>query len=205
MVDVYPTRRARARASACGCRACERVLGIAPPRDEARRILVGLGLPVTDRGDDLEVEVPSFRRDLAMEDDLVEEIIRVWGYDHIPSTLVPTALQLVEQPPSLRHAGSASRRALVGAGLSEVVDVQLHRCRTRRPCRAAPRTSRRALVNPLSQDAALLRHHPLEGVLAAVAHEPPPPAAERPPLRDRPHVRSAARRHARAALGSRSR
>ena len=36
----------------------------------------------------LEVVVPSFRRDIAQEDDLVEEIIRVWGYDKIPSTLV---------------------------------------------------------------------------------------------------------------------
>src|SRR5439155_1003016 len=65
----------------------KRVLGVAPPLAQARKILAGLGLPVKARGAGLEVTVPSFRRDLSMEDDLVEEIIRVWGYDKLPSTL----------------------------------------------------------------------------------------------------------------------
>ena len=43
------------------------------------------------RGVALQVVVPSFRRDIAQEDDLVEEVIRVWGYDKIPSTLVEAA------------------------------------------------------------------------------------------------------------------
>src|SRR5262249_3945535 len=142
----------------------ERLLGVAPPRAAARRILVGLGLPVEDRGEDLEVEVPSFRRDLAMEDDLVEEIIRVWGYDRIPSTLEPTTVQLVEQPQSLRQA-AAVRRALTAAGLSEAVGWTF----TDAPHAAALTTAAEplALVNPLSQDSALLRHHPLVGVLTA--------------------------------------
>jgi phenylalanyl-tRNA synthetase beta chain len=163
--DVYPRPRPRPRIRLRMSRV-ERVLGIAPPRSEARRILVGLGLPVADRGDDLEVDVPSFRRDLAMEDDLVEEIIRVWGYDKIPSTLVPTTLHLVEQPMSLRHAG-AVRRALVAAGLSEVVSPTFTDVANAAALPGAGEPL--ALVNPLSQDAALLRHHPLGGVLAAVA------------------------------------
>ena len=165
LVDVYPRPRTRPRVGLRMSRV-ERVLGIAPPRDEARRILLGLGLPVADRGDDLEVDVPSFRRDIAMEDDLVEEIIRVWGYDKIPSTLVPTTVHLVTQPVSLRQAG-AVRRVLVGAGLSEVVTSTFTD-----PARAAalPITGEPVtLVNPLSQDGALLRHHPLAGMLAAAA------------------------------------
>lgn len=165
MIDVYPSPRVRPRVRLRMSRV-ERVLGIAPPRAEARRILVGLGLPVKDHGDDLEVDVPSFRRDLAIEDDLVEEIIRVWGYDKIPSTLQPTTVHLVERPASLRQA-EAVRRALVAAGLSEVVGSTF----TDPPHAAALPTSSDplALVNPLSQDAALLRHHPLVGVLGAVA------------------------------------
>lgn len=165
MVDVYPRprqgRRVRLRMSRV-----ERVLGVAPPRAEARRILVGLGLPVQDRGDDLDVEVPSFRRDLAMEDDLVEEIIRVWGYDKIPSTLVPTTVRLVELPATV-HQARAIRQALVGAGLSEAVTSTFAD-----PAQAAALSTSRppvALVNPLSQEASFLRHHPLAGVLSAVA------------------------------------
>jgi phenylalanyl-tRNA synthetase beta chain len=165
MVDVYPRPRPRPRIRLRMSRV-ERVLGIAPPRADARRILVGLGLPVADRGDDLEVDVPSFRRDLAIEDDLVEEIIRVWGYDKIPSTLVPTTVHRVQRPDGLRRA-DAVRRALVAAGLSEVVTTTF----TDAPHAAALPVSADplALVNPLSQDGALLRPHPLVGVLGALA------------------------------------
>jgi phenylalanyl-tRNA synthetase beta chain len=165
MVDVYPRPRSRPRVRLRMERVA-RVLGVAPPRGEARRILVGLGLPVEDRGAELEVEVPGFRRDLAIEDDLVEEIIRVWGYDKIPSTLVPTAVHLVDRPGSLRQA-EAVRQALVTAGLSEAVGSTFtdpaHA--TVLPAAGEPVP----LLNPLSQDAALLRQHPLAGVLTAVA------------------------------------
>jgi phenylalanyl-tRNA synthetase beta chain len=165
MIDVFPSPRQRPRVRLRMSRV-ERVLGVAPPRAEARRILVGLGLPLEDRGEDLEVDVPSFRRDLAMEDDLVEEIIRVWGYDKIPSTLQPTTVHLVQRPESLRQA-DAVRRALEAAGLSEAVGSTF----TDTPHAAALPAAGEplALVNPLSQDAALLRHHPLVGVLGAVA------------------------------------
>jgi phenylalanyl-tRNA synthetase beta chain len=165
LLDVYPRPRSRPRVRLRMSRV-ERVLGIAPVRAEARRILVGLGLPVEDRDDDLEVDVPSFRRDLSMEDDLVEEIIRVWGYDKLPSTLVPTAVHLVQRPESLRHA-EAVRRALVAAGLFEVVTTTFV---DPRHAEALPASGEPwALVNPLGQDAALLRHHPLVGVLSALA------------------------------------
>ena len=165
MVDVYPTPRPRRRVTLRMARV-ERVLGVAPSQAEARRILGGLGLPTQERGADLEVEVPSFRRDLTMEDDLIEEVIRVWGYDKIPSTLVPTTVRLVELPGSVRQA-RAVRQALVGAGLSEAVTYTFDD-----PARTAalpPPREPLVLVNPLSQDAAMLRHHPLAGVLGALA------------------------------------
>jgi phenylalanyl-tRNA synthetase beta chain len=76
LLDVYRRRRKPVRVRLRMARV-ERVLGIAPPRAQARKILAGLGLAVRDRGSVLDVEIPSFRRDLAMEDDLAEEIVRV--------------------------------------------------------------------------------------------------------------------------------
>src|SRR6185369_11684481 len=103
MIDAYPRKRkpqhVRLRMSRV-----KRVLGIAPTSAQARKLLTGLGLPVKSRGADLEVTVPSFRRDVAMEDDLVEEIIRVWGYDRIPSTLPGGAISLVIHPATLRQS-----------------------------------------------------------------------------------------------------
>jgi phenylalanyl-tRNA synthetase beta chain len=167
MIDAYPTahRAARVRVRMDRVR---RVAGAAPPRQEARRILVALGLPVTDRGEDLEVEVPTFRRDLAIEDDLVEEIIRVWGYDRIPSLPPTGAIQLVREPTSLRHARTV-RAALVGAGLSEVVTYSFSDPAIADTLRRPDDSDPVRLLNPLSQEASLMRTHPLEGVLAVSA------------------------------------
>lgn len=165
VVDAYPKRR-RPRRVRLRMSRVERVLGVAPTRSHAKKILVGLGLPTRDDGKDLVVEVPSFRRDLALEDDLVEEVIRVWGYDKIPSTLPGGALALVRQPETLAQE-QAVREALVGAGLSETItygfgDPALD---------AALGPTERAipLLNPLSQDASRMRRHPLEGVLGVMA------------------------------------
>jgi phenylalanyl-tRNA synthetase beta chain len=167
LVDTYPAPRPRPRVRLRMARV-QRVLGVAPPRAEARRILVGLGLDVTDRGDDLEVVVPSFRRDLAIEDDLVEEVIRVWGYDRLPSTLPGGAIALVQRPVTMRQA-EAVRRALHAVGLSEVITYSFSDpagAGVLLPAGAGPPP---ALRNPLGRDASWLRHNPLEGVLGVVA------------------------------------
>ena len=167
MVDVYRRRRRPVRVRLRMSRV-ERVLGIAPPRAQTRRILAGLGLGVRDRGPTmLDVEIPSFRRDLAMEDDLAEEIMRVWGYDKLPSTLPGGAtVRVARESDRLRQEGLV-RRTLVGAGLLEAVTLSLSD-----PARAGAldaAASAVKLLNPLSQDAAHLRTHPLEGVLGVVS------------------------------------
>ena len=167
LVDAYPRKRkpqhVRLRMSRV-----KRVLGIAPSAAQAKKVLTGLGLPVKSRGADLEVTVPSFRRDIAMEDDLVEEIIRVWGYDRIPSTLPGGAISLVTHPAALRQSQTV-RQALVGAGLAEVVTYAFTDPARAELLRRTVDPKPVELMNPLAQDASLLRVNPLEGVLSAVA------------------------------------
>ncbi len=167
MVDAYPHPRPRPRITLRMARAT-RVLGVAPPRTEATRILTALGLGVREQDDGLEVEIPSFRRDLAIEDDLVEEVVRVWGYDKIPATLVTAPLRPAQLPVGLRQA-EAVRRALVGAGLNEVVTYTFSDPAYDEVLRAPAAPPPIALLNPLSRDASLLRYNPLEGVLGVVA------------------------------------
>ncbi len=98
------------------------VLGMDVPREEARRTLVGLGL--SERASDAEgatFAVPSWRQDLSIEEDLVEEIVRSRGYDAIPETLPRLALD----SPVLSADGAATARlrdALEAAGFSEAVN-----------------------------------------------------------------------------------
>jgi len=164
MLDAYPRKRRPVRVRLRMSRV-QRVLGVAPPPATARRILTGLQLPVRTRGRDLEVDVPSFRRDLAIEDDLVEEVIRVWGYDRIPTTFGRGDVALARGSETGRQERLV-REILVGAGLAECVTYAFSD-----PVRSAALGASRALklLNPLSQDAAALREHPLEGLLGVVA------------------------------------
>jgi phenylalanyl-tRNA synthetase beta chain len=168
VLDQYPSRRARPRFSLRFSR-IRRLVGNCPPREELLRILRGLGFTASDRGGSLEVEVPSFRRDLIMEDDLVEEVIRVWGYERIPSTLPSGALALTRLPPALRQVGLV-RQALVGAGLSEVITMSLvdpDRLRLLGWDPASPELL--TLRNPLSQERSVLRPTLAVGLLETLA------------------------------------
>ena len=164
MIDAYPRKRRPVRVRLRMSRV-QRVLGLAPPPATARRILTGLGLPVRTRGRDLEVDVPSFRRDLAIEDDLVEEIIRVWGYHRIPTTFSRGDVAPARDSDTGRQERLV-REILVGAGLAECVTWAFSD-----PAKASAlgAASPLKLLNPLSQDAAALREHPLEGLLGVLA------------------------------------
>jgi phenylalanyl-tRNA synthetase beta chain len=71
----------------------------------------------------IEAVVPTWRRDLAIETDIAEEVIRVRGYELVPASLPDTPM------PSFRHdplkLRNAVRETLVGAGLTEVVTSAL--------------------------------------------------------------------------------
>jgi len=167
VIDVYPTKHTPPRVRLRMSRV-KRVLGIAPPPETATSILAGLGLPTQRRGDELDVEVPSFRRDVTQEDDLVEEIIRVWGYDRIPSTLPGGAISLVRLP-ATRRQDRVVRTALVGAGLAEAVTYSFTDPRRVALLRSPDDKPPIELLNPMSEEGSLLRQHPLDGLLGAVA------------------------------------
>ena len=164
MIDAYPRKRRPVRVRLRMAR-IERVLGIAPPPARARAILGALGLGVRARGRDLDVDVPSFRRDLTMEDDLVEEVIRVWGYDRLPTTFSRGDVALARDS-EIGRQERLVRSVLMGAGLTECVTYAFSD-----PVRAGAlgAAGPLKLLNPLSQEASALRAHPLEGLLGVVA------------------------------------
>ncbi len=89
---------------------------------ESKRILQGLGFAVSGSGATWQVKPPSWRPDIIGEADLVEEIVRVHGYDSIPSVPMPrmvavtTPARTVQQ----RRPGTV-RRTLAARGLTEAV------------------------------------------------------------------------------------
>jgi phenylalanyl-tRNA synthetase beta chain len=119
-LDVYPTplrqQPIRLRVSRC-----VRFLGLALSRTEISRLLESIQLPVRTIDDDcLEVVPPPFRSDLTREVDLMEEVARLAGFDHIPSTL-PCAMVTAAKPPRTQVLRELTKGALVGLGFSETI------------------------------------------------------------------------------------
>jgi phenylalanyl-tRNA synthetase beta chain len=103
----------------------ERVMGLGGldlPASDSARILDSLGFRVDKADGKLSVHVPSWRADVEGEADLVEEVVRVAGYDNVPAVPLPPMSALPEPAitPSQRRAGLA-KRALAARGLLEAV------------------------------------------------------------------------------------
>ncbi len=97
-----------------------RVAGIALDADQVARGLVALGAGVERRDDNLVVTPPSFRFDLAIEEDLIEEAVRLHGYDAI-SAQPPAAPSRMLPQDETRLADDSLRAALVGLDYQEVI------------------------------------------------------------------------------------
>ncbi len=98
----------------------DKLLGVAISRDESVDILKGLGLEIIARDNDkVTVRVPSFRQDLKREADLIEEVIRLAGYDRIPETIA-MPLALAHEMPMTR-ANRVVRATLLALGYHECI------------------------------------------------------------------------------------
>jgi phenylalanyl-tRNA synthetase beta chain len=101
-----------------------RILGIPIDAEEVRRILVALGLEWLGQADDaVTVRPPSWRPDLEREIDLIEEVARIHGYEHIPED---RAVPVTSAPRGIRErVESEARELLTGLGLNEAVTFSL--------------------------------------------------------------------------------
>ena len=67
------------------------VLGIQVPSDEMVRILTNLNFAPVINGDELLLQIPAYREDMENYPDVAEEVIRMYGYEHVTPTFMPTA------------------------------------------------------------------------------------------------------------------
>ncbi len=146
-----------------------RVAGCAIPDGRVSKILSRLALPATVEGESWIVDVPRRRVDLEIEDDLVEEILRLFGYDNIPSVLPAW-------PPSEGNLSMALRReqavreSFLSSGLDEVVTFSFVAPDEDLVVAGEAGAKPLALSNPLAETQSLLRTTLLSSLLPAAAH-----------------------------------
>jgi phenylalanyl-tRNA synthetase beta chain len=140
---------------------CDRVLGIPIKPKQIDEILTGFGLKKTSAAKTTKWKVPSYRRDLQRDVDLIEEVVRAYGAEKIPgsdrSRFTPSSA--ADHSHDLE---SALRERLSAQGLWEVRTSKLI------PRSAAAASSAIQLRNPLTEDHVALRPNLISGLLAVL-------------------------------------
>ena len=145
----------------------EKLLGVAIDRVTVERILEGLGFWVVTHEQGWLCTAPSWRFDMGLEVDLIEELARIVGYDAVPSQritadLIPTPI------PETRRLLRNVKNDLVTRGYFEAVtfsfiapEIQAY---------FDPKLAPVELRNPISTDLAVMRTSLIPGLIKAIAH-----------------------------------
>jgi phenylalanyl-tRNA synthetase beta chain len=140
---------------------CDRVIGIQIKPKQIDEILTGFGLKKTSAAKTTKWKVPSYRRDLQRDVDLIEEVVRAYGAEKIPGT----DRSRVTPSSAADHSHdleSALRARLSAQGLWEVRTSKLI------PRSAAAASSAIQLRNPLTEDHVALRPNLISGLLVVL-------------------------------------
>lgn len=139
------------------------LLGMSIPDEEVEAIFKALCFSFTKTKDRWTVQIPSYRFDLAIAEDLIEEIARLYGYNNIPTHSIHGQLAINHVPdmaPDLRHI----RQALCDQGYHEIisysfVDKKLQTLLdTETPCE---------LLNPMTNDMNVMRTNLWPGLIGS--------------------------------------
>jgi len=143
-----------------------KALGVEIEAEKVTKILSGLGLETTETDSGWKVRSPSFRFDIEIEADLIEEVARIYGYDEIPEataiaetplaavTETTVDLQIVADTLVARDYQEIITYSFVEAESDELVSGE---------------RSKLALANPISTEMSIMRSSLLGGMLAAAA------------------------------------
>ncbi|MFA6001776.1 MAG: phenylalanine--tRNA ligase subunit beta [Thermoleophilia bacterium] len=147
------------------------LLGITVPGAEIEAILARLGFEIRREGAALHVTVPSFRADVEREVDLIEEIVRIFGYDLIPPTL-PSDMRVLGGLSGYQTAERKIALALTAAGVNEAITYTFIAPDFADRLRLTDDDPRRQVIklaNPLSVEQSVMRSLMLPSLLMTVA------------------------------------
>ena len=125
IIDVYPAGGAPVAAVPLTVGRLRQVLGMDLDIARAESVLASLGITTRRTGpESLDADPPYWRSDIAIEEDLIEEVIRIIGYDEVPTTMLSSPIPY-HQPGPMTALKDALRDALAAAGMQETISYPL--------------------------------------------------------------------------------
>ncbi len=144
-----------------------RLLGIELPDQEVERILESLGMLVTKHSSGWQVQIPSYRYDLTIEVDLIEELGRLHGYHLIPAQPLVSML-LPSGPPARQISQGRWLDVLADRGYSEAITYSFISPRWQEWL--DPQSPAWVLSNPISAEMSVMRTSLWPGLLQALQY-----------------------------------
>lgn len=146
---------------------CHRVLGVPVSQQEVEQIFTRLGLPFQVKDGAFVVTPPSYRFDLFIEEDLIEEVARIYGFERI-SDLPPVARAEMLTTPEVLRGPHALRASMASLDYQEVINFAFVEEAWERDY--AGNTDPIRLLNPIASQLAVMRSSLIGGLLANIVH-----------------------------------
>ena len=148
------------------------VLGIEVPVEEVLHVMKNLNFDPAVNGDELTIHVPAYREDMDSYPDVAEEVIRMYGYDHVTPTFMPDALVTTGGMNAKQRRELKLKRDLCSTGAYECIhysffspsDLDLLRFPEDAPERQAIR-----ILNPINEELSLMRTTLTASMLNAIS------------------------------------
>jgi phenylalanyl-tRNA synthetase beta chain len=142
-----------------------RVLGVALKADEIAQMLSRLGMVCQQNGEEFTVTPPSYRFDIAIEEDLIEEVARVHGYENIEPAPIQARMTILPQIEAQRPLARV-RQGMVQRDYQETINYAFVEAAWERDLcgNSAPI----ALKNPIASQMSVMRSSLLGGLLGAL-------------------------------------
>ncbi|MCB1584418.1 MAG: phenylalanine--tRNA ligase subunit beta [Xanthomonadales bacterium] len=142
-----------------------RVLGFEVATDKVTQIFNSLGFETSYQNNRWQVVSPTWRFDMGIAEDLIEEVVRVVGYDQMPAHRLNSTDAIRTIPETIRHT-KFLKAQLSGMGYQEVINYSF--VAEKQLQDLGLDAAGFGLANPLNNDMAVMRTHLLPGVLANI-------------------------------------
>ena len=146
---------------------CRKVLGVAVTDEEIVDALQRLGLPLVREPGRVVVTPPPYRFDLEIEEDLIEEVARLWGFERIPAH-PPRAPAVMRSRPEGRRTPHLLRQHLGAAGYQELVNYSFVEAQWEQDFNGVDDPIR--VLNPIASQFSVMRTSLIGGLVAALKY-----------------------------------
>jgi phenylalanyl-tRNA synthetase beta chain len=170
IIDVYPGKK-EPKPIPVRPERVKRLLGVEYSVDQIVKAFQALGIECKADGNKVNATTPYWRSDIKIEEDLIEEVARIYGYDKIPTTLMDEEIPRPNPNPEIRLKKDI-RRSLTGFGFQEVMTYTLTSLQELSNTTAEAHTPEPMpvhIANPMTADQEYLRSSLRSNLLSTLA------------------------------------